>query len=135
MVSGGALGVDWIATDEAMLRDPSYHQIRVILPTPLETYAAHYFNRAAEGVITLQQAKNLVSQLSELRRVHPLSVKEMDFNVCTPDTYYARNQAVVDVCDELVAFQVNNSQGTQDTIDKALAQRKKVMVFEYAIEP
>ena len=34
-------------------------------------------------------------------------------------TYYLRNQDVVDVADELLAFQVNASSGTQDTVDKA----------------
>lgn len=32
-------------------------------------------------------------------------------------TYYLWNQDVVDVADEMLAFQVNASRGTQDTVD------------------
>lgn len=133
IVSGGALGVDWIATDEAMLRDPTYRQIQIILPTPLEVYVAHYFKRAAEGVIISQQAESLAEQLYRIREGRSESLEEMSYDVCTPETYYARNQRVIDESDELRAFQVNNSAGTQDAIDKALEQGKNVSVQRYTI--
>jgi len=46
-------------------------------------------------------------------------------------TYYLRNQDVVDVADELLAFQVNASGGTQDTVDKARLKGMPVVVFTY----
>jgi drug/metabolite transporter (DMT)-like permease len=46
-------------------------------------------------------------------------------------TYYLRNQDVVDVADELLAFQVNASGGTQDTVDKARLKGIRVVVFTY----
>ena len=46
-------------------------------------------------------------------------------------TYYRRNQDVVDVADELLAFQVNDSGGVQDTVDRARAKGIPVVVFTY----
>ena len=45
-ISGGALGVDSIALDEALRHDPSASRIRVFLPTSLDFYATLYFKRA-----------------------------------------------------------------------------------------
>ena len=45
--------------------------------------------------------------------------------------YYLRNQDVVDVADELLAFQVNASSGTQDTVDRARLKGIPVVVFTY----
>ena len=52
-------------------------------------------------------------------------------------TYYLRNQDIVDVADELLAFQVNASAGTQDTVDKAQMKGIPVVVFTFqaASEP
>lgn len=46
-------------------------------------------------------------------------------------TYYLRNQDVVDAADELLAFQVNASAGTQDTVDKARMKGIPVTVFTF----
>ncbi len=37
------------------------------------------------------------------------------------ESYFARNLWIVEACDEVYAFQVNKSKGTQDTINKAKA--------------
>ena len=49
------------------------------------------------------------------------------------DSYYQRDSTVVEVSDELVAFQVNDSAGTQDTIDKAKKKNIPVKIFSYSI--
>ena len=41
--------------------DPT--RLKVILPTSLVTYAAYYRQRAAEAVISAQQAEDLIGQL------------------------------------------------------------------------
>ena len=46
-------------------------------------------------------------------------------------TYYLPNQDVVDAADELLAFQVNASAGTQDTVDKARMKGIPVAVFTF----
>jgi hypothetical protein len=135
IVSGGALSVDYFATDEAMRLDPGTERIRVYLPVTLERYAAHYRKRAGEGVITSQQAEALIAQLTELRRRNPAALIGNTVNtVVDPRTYHERNTAVVNASDALVAFQVNGSEGVEDTVQKALAQGKPVFRIKYAVE-
>jgi len=54
IVTGGALNVDYFATDEALKVNPEAKQIKVCLPVTLELFSAHYRKRADEGVITHQ---------------------------------------------------------------------------------
>lgn len=133
IVTGGALGVDFIATDEVLKHDPLAQSIKIILPTPLTVYRSHYLQKAQEGIITMTQATKLVVQLESVQKSSPRSLIEMFYTACNPQTYYARNTAVLDAASELLAFQVNDSQGTQDTIDKALALGYPVQHLKYKI--
>ncbi len=133
IVTGGALGVDYIATDEALKHDPSCQQLKIIIPTPLSYYAAHYLNAGSRGIITLTQAHNLVSQLGQVKRAHPEHFIEMHHHACNEATYYDRNSAVIAAANSLFAYQVNNSAGTQDTIDKARAAGLTITHKKYTI--
>lgn len=134
IVTGGALGVDSIATDEALKHDPSASRIKIFLPSSLETYAAHYRKRAKEGVITESQAEELVTQLTAVNKANPKALIEGLFDALNPTTYFERNTWVVDASDELQAFQVNDSEGVQDTVDKAAKQGKRVKKLVYNIK-
>lgn len=134
IITGGALNVDYQATNEVLNLHLSQH-IKIFLPTTLATYAAHYRKRAEEGVITREQAENLITQLTTLQEQNPKGIIENPKNtIVDTTTYYERNQAVVDASDELVAFQVNDSKGTQDTIDKAKRKGIPVTVHSYKVE-
>jgi hypothetical protein len=129
VVTGGALGVDYWATETTLSIDSA--RLKVILPTSLTTYAAHYRRRATEGVISAQQAENLISQLETVAEAGGLVEHPERPQIVDVTTYYLRNQDVIDVADELLAFQVNASSGTQDTVDKARAKGILVTVFTY----
>ena len=129
IVTGGALGVDYWAAETALNIDPT--RLKVILPTSLTTYAAHYRQRADEGVISAQQAEELVSLLEAVAEAGGLVEHPERRQVVDVTTYYLRNQDVVNVADELLAFQVNASGGTQDTVDKARVKGIPVVVFTY----
>jgi len=45
--------------------------------------------------------------------------------------YYARNSVIVDLSDGICAFQVNKSQGTEDTIDKAVKKGIPILVHKH----
>jgi hypothetical protein len=135
IVTGGALGTDYWATEVGLTADPA--RLKVILPTSLATYAAHYRRRATEGVISARQAQDLIGQLEAVARAGGLVEHPERRQVVDTAAYYVRNQDVVDAADELLAFQVNASAGTQDTVDKA---RRKgipvaVFIFEAATDP
>jgi len=124
IVTGGALGTDYWAADTALKMAPD--RLMVILPVTLDTYAAHYRRRARERVIRADQAETLITQLKAVAKVgglveHPDRPQTVDTT-----TYYLRDQDVIDQADELLAFQVNDSLGTKDTI--ARARRKGIPV-------
>lgn len=133
-VTGGALGVDYIATDEVLKLNPSLDLLKIFLPVKLDIYEAHYRKRADEGVITHKQAEELILQLKKVKELNPKSIIENTTNIeVNINTYYERNSEVVNNSDELIAFQVNESQGTQDTIDKANKRGIPVKIFTYTI--
>lgn len=129
IVSGGALGVDYIATEEALRLNG---QLKIIIPSTLDTYSKHYLNRADEGVITKEQAEALITQLEEVKKRGFLI--EGDDDVLNKDTYYSRITKIIENADELVAFHVNESAGTQDTISKAEKKGIPIKIFSYTLE-
>lgn len=134
IVTGGALGVDFYATDEALKLDGTRKQIRIFLPTTLERYAKHYQKRAEEGVITLEQAEALINQLQTVKNLVPDCIVENIFNeILDQKAYFERITEIINVADELIAFQVNNSEGTQDTINKAENKGIPVLKYSYTV--
>lgn len=134
VITGGALNVDAFALHEAMKHDKTGMHIKVVLPAALNVYARHYRKRAREGVITSEQAEGLVDLLSRLKKLNPEALVENMANTeVNHETYFERITQIVNRSDELVAFQVNQSPGTQDTIDKARAKGIPVKVLAYQI--
>jgi len=134
IVSGGALNVDSFALSEAMKLNKDCSQIKIFLPVTLEIYDKHYHKRADEGVITKEQADELIAKLSKIKKANPKSLIESQKNIIVDKTtYYERNMAVVEASDELLAFQVNDSEGVEDTVAKAKAKNIPVKVFKYKI--
>jgi hypothetical protein len=131
IVTGGALGVDYWATETTLSIDPA--RLKVILPTTLATYISHYRQRASQGVISAQQAEDLIGQLQAVAQAGSLLEHPERPQIVDATTYYLRNQDIVDVADELLAFQVNESGGTQDTIDRAQLKGIPVTVFTYKV--
>ncbi len=135
IVSGGALNVDWFATDEVLKVDPEAKHVKIFLPVVLDLYTAHYRKRATEGVITSEQAEILIAQLQKLRAANPEALIENKQNTTVdPKTYFERNTEVVNASDALVGFQVNESEGVGDTVEKALLQNKPVYLEKHKIE-
>jgi hypothetical protein len=132
IVSGGALGVDQVATEEALSHNHKADRIRIIIPATLEIYAAHFRKRAGEGIITVAQAESLIDILTVIREKG--SLIEMHFTELNEVSYYARNTSVLDASDELLAFQVNQSAGTQDAINKAHQLGIPVTVKRYVLD-
>lgn len=133
IVTGGALGVDFTATDEALKLDPTAARIKVILPTCLEIYAAHYRQRAKEDVITAEQAETLIAQLVRLGGLRSASLLNIGRSVVDKRSYADRNGAVVSFSDALYAYQVNGSEGVQDTIDRAHRKGLPVVVRSFNV--
>lgn len=139
IVSGGALGVDYIATDEALKSNPKADRIKIFIPTTLEKYSEHCRKHAHLGNITSAQAENLIAQLTKLKQINPDALIENPDTDFTEENkkarYYERNFRVVEASDELVAFRVKSeaseSMGTADAVEKARAKGIPVKLFFY----
>lgn len=133
IVTGGALNVDYQAADE-VLKLKRQKQLKIFLPTLLSIYAAHYRKRAQENVITKQQAENLIKQLTTFKKRNPEGlIENLENTTVNQKTYFQRNMAIVNASDELIAFQINNSPGVKDTIEKARKKGIPVKVFSYQV--
>ncbi|HLC91510.1 MAG TPA: hypothetical protein VJC09_00495 [Candidatus Saccharimonadales bacterium] len=132
IVTGGALGVDFIATARVLEVNPSLNQLKVIIPTDLTSYLTHYRKQAQKAAISGQQSEKLASQLMFVQKTRPEALIEGQTGLrVTEQTYLARNKRIAEASDSLIAFQVNNSTGTGQTIDHARKLGKPVTLFAY----
>ncbi len=135
IITGGALGVDMFVLDEAMKCDPNYNHILVIIPTNLTIYSEYMKQPHLHGIVQPEQFQKLVSMLKTLKDKRPASLLEMAFTDNTRMEYFARDQEEVNHADSVYAFQVNDSLGTQDTIDKAKLKGIPILLHKkYVIE-
>ncbi len=121
IVTGGATGVDYYAMDEAVKLEPSCKRLRIILPTTIEGYILDSRNNWCQAPVTALDIDLLEALLNKIKEVNPASMLEMPHSNITQEHYYHRDTEEVKYADSVYAFQVNNSKGTQDTIDKAKA--------------
>ena len=139
VVIGGALGVDYFALDEAILANPDAARIKVVLPSSLENYIAHLEmwadgHETGDPTITHEEAERLIKQLRGLGKNSLVENSAIVADKINREVYFERNSKIVELSDEIIAFQVNGSAGTQDTIDKARNAGKNVIVHSYSIE-
>jgi len=132
---GGALGVDFIATNEVLKLDSNAKKIKIFLPATIEIFSAHLRKRAKEGVITEKQAEDLILQLNKIKKINSSAIFENKKNkVINEKVYHDRNSEIIKSADEVIAFWVNKTPGTKDAIDKAHKKGISVKVFSYTVE-
>lgn len=134
IVSGGAWGVDYYATDEALKHDPFAKRIKVIIPSNLHNYTEYYNRRVQFGRIPKENKDLLFEQLHKIRMANPDSLIELDATDVYRKTFYARNVVVAESSDEVWGYQVNKSSGTQKTINAAKALGKPVQLKTYTVD-
>ncbi len=132
IVSGGAQGVDYIATEEALKNGYGQGKLKIIIPSKLEVYEKHYLKRADEGVLTHERAEKLIGQLTEIKKRGCL--EEGEDTIIENPAYFRRIEKIIDKADELIAFHINQTEGTQYTIDKAKEKGIPVRIFNYSLK-
>jgi hypothetical protein len=120
IVTGGATGVDYFAMDEAMKLYPDASRLKVVIPALFKSYIYDYNTNWCMDPITKDTVCELENLLQKIKDANPNALIEMDNDVITQDHYNLRHDEEVKISDEVYAFQVNSSSGTQDTIDKAI---------------
>ena len=101
--------------------DPSASSLKVIIPANLESYCFDYYTNWCTPPITRNIIQALEKLLKDIKNANPNALIEMPYDIITQEHYNLRHDEEVKISHEVYAFQVNNSTGTQDTIDKARA--------------
>lgn len=131
IVTGGATGVDYFAISEALLIDPSASRLKVIIPTNLTNYISDYRKNWNKFPVTEENINELEKVLKQIKesRVEHLIEMPPEYDI-TQEHYDLRHNEEIAVSDEVYAFQVNNSTGTQDTINKAQVAGLKIALYK-----
>ena len=119
VLTGGGTGVDYFAMDEALKVQPNGSSLKVIIPAYLDDFITDYYTNWCHEPITKEDIDKMASVLKNLKKFNPVNLVEMPYHTITQEHYFMRDTEEVKVSDEVCAFQVNKSIGTQDTIDKA----------------
>lgn len=121
LVTGGATGVDYFAMDEFIKLNPDCTRIRIFIPARLPHFIADYRKNWKHAPITDSDIDNLDHLLNLIKQRNPSAIFEVrkDSGDITQSEYDIRHDEEVTFADEVYAFQVNNSSGTTDTINKA----------------
>ena len=138
VICGGAMGVDFFAADEMLKLDPTGESVLILLAMTIEAYAARLDMWATkQGTeASRSQADAVLDLFKRLTAVRPESLvigPAIDPMEVTEEVYLAINDRIVELADELMAFQVNKSSGTQDAIDKMRAAGKPVTIHTYIV--
>lgn len=152
IITGGALGVDYIATHTVLTEGIPKEQLRIVLPVDLDTYMKHFINsiQRADRLdgIDSTQARKLIKQLDKIRsdysdiifgKTHFNGERFLESGKAgdryRKSAYHFRNGLVGYGCDGLVAFWVDSSEGVQDIIDKVSSAKAKcrVAVKKYSL--
>lgn len=120
IITGGATGVDYFAMEEALKLDPTASHIRVIIPAQLEEYLTDYYTNWLQEPITKSDIDKIAVLLRRLKQINPSSLLEMPYKVIEQKHYDLRSEQEIMYGNEVYAFQVNDSTGTQHTMDYAI---------------
>lgn len=149
ILTGGALGVDYIAT-ETVLReneDPKTY-LRIVLPINRIDYIRHFRNSNLNSRINVSQMRAIAEQIIYINRNLPEIIfdascfdenkfLELINEKYREDCYSFRNNLVGYGCDGLIPFLVNESNGVKDAIRSASSMRKPIFYskkLEYSIK-
>ncbi len=130
VLTGGATGVDFFAMDEAFILDSTASKLLVIIPTNLDLYIEDVRDNWCHAPITEKEVNSLADLLRKIKKANETSIIEMPFVDISQHEYDLRNIEEVKRADEVYAFHVNESSGTQHTIDQAVIMGVPVVLHK-----
>lgn len=74
LVTGGMIGADFLAADEALIFDSWAERISIVLPTDIDAYEAYIHQLSSRGKLTQAQATLLIGQLRSIYLANPDAV-------------------------------------------------------------
>lgn len=133
IITGGALGVDYWATQTALDEGDPQSQIKLVLPVALQDFLAFYRLKKKEGRISDKQCIDITFQLKKARDLKVEIIDRTPYRIVGIKSYDARTKRVVEMSDGIYAFQVINKEnpggtrGTQFGIDYANSLNKPIL--------
>ena len=137
IVTGGATGVDYFCMDEYLKMDPECKRIRIFIPAKLKHFINDYRKNWCHNPVSQEDIDKIEKVLLKIQEANPAALFEVkkESGDITQYDYNMRHDEEVTFSDEVYAFQVNDSYGTQDTIDKAVHSGLKISLHKkYKIE-
>ena len=107
--------------DEFVKLNPSCTRIRIFIPARLDHFIDDYRKSWKHSPINDTDIDNLEYLLKLIKERNPSAVFEVrkESGDISQEEYDIRHNEEVTFSDEIYAFQVNDSSGTSDTIEKA----------------
>ncbi|QQG37193.1 MAG: hypothetical protein HYS17_05375 [Micavibrio aeruginosavorus] len=131
LYTGASPGAEHAAIAEALKWDNRAENIEVILPCPLEAYKSHILKSALNYVISKDEADRLVKLLYNLQIKNRRSLRFMKAPAVDQESLMARNLAVTDYVDEIIAFQINDSADMEICALRARKREIRVKLLQY----
>ena len=142
ILTGGALGVDYIATEIVLREQENPKQyLKIALPINRSDYLKHFMNSSLSSRIHTSQMEAIAKQIVYINKNFPEIIFDascFDQNEFLKpinekyreDCYSFRNNLVVYGCDGLMPFLVNESNGVKDAIRGAKSMGKPIFYSE-----
>lgn len=130
-MTGGSPGVEFIVIQETLKWDSLAEKLEVVLPAPLDIYKSHIMKSAVRNVITKEESDDLIRQLQGLRLKNKTTLKAMKTKEFSNDALMARNQAVADIVNEMIVFQINDSSDVEAGIERARKREIPLRIMHY----
>jgi len=135
IITGGALGVDYIATELSLIDGNPKKQLRVILPVKKYDYLKRLI-RVSGSEINRSQLEAISGQLTYINKNFSNVIFDesqfdsksfLEFEDYRTACYSFRNKLIAYACDGLIPFWVNDSKGVKDTKNTVGIWQKPVL--------
>ena len=156
ILTGGALGIDYLTTEIVLKEGDPKNQLRIALPINRFAYMEHFSDSSfKKNGVTDEQRDSLIKQLGYIEsyvpeiifdQTHVDEEKFLFYDFINPDNvdnkiadkrredyYDFRNGLVAYGCDGLVALCVNSSKGVLKTLGKVENSGKPFRLYNYSI--
>jgi len=130
VLTGGATGVDYFCMDEALKIDPTGKSLMVLIPAFLEDYINDYYTNWLKYPVKKEDVDSTADILRKFKKLNPSNFVEAPNKIITPKDFDIRSEEEVKVASGVYAFHVNDSIGTQYTLDYAVSKKVPILLHK-----
>lgn len=132
IITGISPGADYLSVMKVFGTGNPGKQLRICIPVSLETLSDVYKGLSSTGEVPAERAQEVLSLINRLNEFFPeIVVNHSGFSRIREESYHVRNSRIIETCDEVYAFQLNNNLIVQDLVDQAKFSGKQVHLVRY----